>query len=87
MQCPYAHTLAAVFALTLFLVLPAAASAATVVNPLCLGEFVSFNPGQGEDLVVPAGFTVSVFTSGLNAPTGIAFLGDAEKFRFPRIKW
>jgi hypothetical protein len=53
---------------------PAAASAATVVNPLCPGEFVSFNPGQGEDIVVPAGFTVSVFASGLNAPTpGLPF--------------
>jgi hypothetical protein len=81
MQLKYLHTLTAVFAFALFLALPATASAATVVNPLCSGEFVSFNPGQGEDIVVPAGFTVSVFASGLNAPTGIAFLGDSEEFQ------
>ena len=80
MQLTHAHTPAAVFAFALFLALPAAASASTVVNLLCPGEFVSFNPGQGEDIVVPEGFTVSVFASGLNAPTGIAFLGNADTF-------
>ena len=32
-----------------------------------------FDPGSGQDIVVPPGFKVSVFKSGLNFPTGIAF--------------
>src|SRR5262249_42854817 len=31
--------------------------------------------------VVPAGFKVSVFAKGLNFPTGIAFQGNAKKFK------
>ena len=53
--------------------LPNAAGAATVANPLCPTETVKFDPGQGQDIVVPTGFKVSVFASGLNFPTGIAF--------------
>jgi hypothetical protein len=49
------------------------AQAAPVGNPLCPGEEVQFNPGNGEDIVVPPGFKVSVFASGLNFPTGLAF--------------
>jgi hypothetical protein len=49
-------------------------------NLLCPGEEVSFSPGNGEDIVVPDGFKVSVFASGLNFPTGIAFRGDAHRF-------
>src|SRR5713101_3453963 len=62
--------------------LPAVAEAATVANPLCPRESVSFNPGNGEDIVVPPGFRVSVFASGLNFPTGIAFLlkGESKEF-------
>jgi hypothetical protein len=52
----------------------------TVGNPLCPGEEVSFNPGNGEDIVVPDGFKVSVFAAGLNFPTGIAFRGDSRRF-------
>ena len=52
----------------------------TVGNPLCPGEEVSFNPGNGEDIVVPDGFKVSVFASGLNFPTGIAFRGNSQHF-------
>jgi len=62
------------------LALPTAAAAATVGNSLCPGEEVSFNPGNGEDIVVPDGFKVSVFASGLNFPTGIAFRGNSWKF-------
>jgi hypothetical protein len=62
------------------LVLPTVAGAATVGNPLCPGEDVLFNPGNGEDIVVPDGFAVSVFASGLNFPTGIAFRGNSERF-------
>ena len=62
--------------------LPAVAEAATVASPLCPRESVSFNPGNGEDIVVPPGFRVSVFASGLNFPTGIAFLlkGESKEF-------
>jgi len=62
------------------LALPGAAMAASVGNPLCPGEEVSFNPGNGEDIVVPAGFTVSVFAKGLNFPTGITFRGNSRRF-------
>jgi hypothetical protein len=52
----------------------------TVGNPLCPGEEVSFNPDNGEDIIVPDGFKVSVFAAGLNFPTGIAFRGDSRHF-------
>jgi len=41
---------------------------------------VFFNPGNGGDIVVPPGFTVSVFKSGLNFPTAIAFRGNGHRF-------
>ena len=47
--------------------------AATVVNPICTNNTALFNPGNGEDIVVPPGYSVSVFKAGLNFPTGIAF--------------
>src|SRR5258706_14460485 len=62
--------------------LPAVAEAATVANPLCPRESVSFNPSNGEDIVLPPGFKVSVFASGLNFPTGIAFLSKGESKEF-----
>jgi hypothetical protein len=74
------HTMTAVCALTPLLALPALAEAATVANPLCPKETVSFNPGQGQDIIVPEGFKISVFATGLNMPTGIAFRGDANRF-------
>src|SRR6516165_1891842 len=60
--------------------LPGVARAATVANPLCPAEVVFFAPGTGQDITVPPGFTVSVFASGLNAPTGIAFAGNKNHF-------
>jgi len=62
------------------LALSNAAAAMSVGNALCPGEEVLFNPGNGEDIVVPQGFTVSVFASGLNFPTGIAFRGNSQHF-------
>jgi glucose/arabinose dehydrogenase len=56
------------------------AAANTVANPLCPAETAIFAPDNGHDIKVPAGFKVSVFASGLNAPTGIAFLGNANHF-------
>ena len=56
---------------------PFAAQAGTVANPNpnpgCAGNTAGFNPGNGQDIVVPPGFNVSVFASGLNMPTGLAF--------------
>ena len=52
---------------------PVAAQAAVLSNPICTDNTAFFNPGQGQDIVVPPGFKVSVFKSGLNFPTGIAF--------------
>jgi hypothetical protein len=45
-----------------------------VANPICPTEAVLFNTNTGSDIMLPAGFKVSVFASGLNFPTGIAFL-------------
>jgi glucose/arabinose dehydrogenase len=81
MQQLRSHTLTSVFALAPFLALPAVAQAATVTNPLCSTEKVLFNPDNGSDIFVPPGFTVSKFASGLNAPTGIAFLGNKNDFQ------
>ncbi len=80
MQLKRPHILTAALAFGPVLASSAAAQAATVANPLCPKEIVSFNPAQGQDIVVPAGFKVSVFASGLNMPTGIAFRGDANRF-------
>ena len=65
-------------ALTLLLTQPTFVAAAP--NPLCPGEDVFFNPGNGEDIVVPPGFRVSVFKSGLNFPTAVAFRGNSRRF-------
>src|SRR5712692_1877076 len=59
-------------------VAPAAALAAS--NPVCPAETVFFNPGHGQDIVVPSGFEVSVFAKGLNFPTAVAFRGDERRF-------
>ena len=75
------HLLSIVLAQGMLATLPAAmATAATVGNPLCPGEDVQFNPSGGQDIVVPAGFKVEVFKTGLNFPTGIAFLGSGKNF-------
>jgi hypothetical protein len=68
------------FLLASSFVQPTVAGAATVANPLCPGEDVLFNPGNGQDILVPKGFAVSVFASGLNFPTGIAFRGNSQRF-------
>ena len=58
-----------------------AATATTRGNDNCPGEDVFFDPGNGEDIVLPRGFKVSVFAKGLNFPTGLAFQGDRKNFR------
>jgi hypothetical protein len=59
----------------------AVAAPISVGNPACPGEEVLFNPGNGEDIIVPSGYQVSLFATGLNFPTGIAFQGSAKKFK------
>ena len=75
------HTFTTALAFAPLLALPTVAAAATVANPLCPNNTAMFNPDNGKDIVVPEGFTVSVFASGLNMPTGIAFLGNSKKFQ------
>ncbi|MFZ3247511.1 MAG: hypothetical protein WB037_16015 [Pseudolabrys sp.] len=64
--------------------IPVAAQAATVINPNpntgCNLNTAQFAPGNGQGINVPAGFKVSVFASGLNMPTGIAFLKKGAGF-------
>ena len=59
---------------------PVAAQAATLSNPICPNNTAQFDPGSGQDIVVPPGFKVSVFKSGLNFPTGIAFRRTGATF-------
>src|SRR2546430_6833546 len=81
MRVNRSYTLTAVVAFASFLALAAGAEAATVANPLCTDNTALFDPGTGQNIVLPSGFKVSVFAKGLNMPTGIAFLGNAQKFQ------
>ena len=56
------------------------ASAVVLGNAACPGEQVIFDPGRGQDIIVPPGYKVEVFASGLNFPTGIAFKGNDRRF-------
>jgi len=58
---------------------PFAALAAS--NSNCPEESVFYDPGNGEDIVVPKGFKVEVFAKGLNFPTDIAFVGGKDDFK------
>jgi hypothetical protein len=80
MELKRLHALTAACAFAPFLALPGVAEAAKLTNPICPTEFALFNPDSGSDIVVPSGFKVSVFATGLNSPTGIAFLGNSQKF-------
>src|SRR5438552_3360755 len=80
MRSPHSRGIVWLSALVLIVVLaPSPAPAAG--NAACPGEDVFFNPGNGEDIVVPLGYKVEVFASGLNFPTGIAFRGSKENFQ------
>jgi hypothetical protein len=80
MQLKRSQAVTAALTFAPFLALPAIGEAATVANPICPTETALFNPDNGSDIVVPKGFKVSVFKAGLNSPTGIAFLGNSQKF-------
>jgi hypothetical protein len=72
------------FLLTGFVLSPQVASTDeagnTAVNLACPGYEVFFDPGNGEDILVPSGYQIEVFATGLNSPTGIAFRGTAQAF-------
>lgn len=76
----YKESLLASVAGCALLLTPQTAAAHTVANPLCSDNTALFDPGNGEDIVVPAGYKVSMFKAGLNGPTGIAFRGDSKHF-------
>src|SRR5882762_7476379 len=59
--------------LLVFVFAPLVASAQMVGNPACPGEDVFYNPGNGEDVIVPDGYKIEVFVKDLNMPTDIAF--------------
>src|SRR5262249_23339591 len=80
MQLKRLHTVGSLFAFAPLLALPTVVEAATRVNPICTNNTALFNPDNGSAIVVPAGFTVSVFASDLNFPTGIAFKGNSQSF-------
>ena len=77
---PRVGAVAAALVLTGIAITPVAALA-DAANPVCPEETAFFDPGKGEDIVVPKGFKVEVFAKGLNFPTDIAFLGSKNSFR------
>src|SRR5690348_15496879 len=63
---------------------PVIAEAQTRTNQTagCTGNIVNYNPGNGEDIVVPTGYKVERFSKiDLNFPTGIAFVGNKNDFQ------
>jgi glucose/arabinose dehydrogenase len=51
----------------------------TAGNAACPGEDVFYNPSHGEDIVLPEGYKIDVFATGLNFPTGIGFMRTGEE--------
>jgi glucose/arabinose dehydrogenase len=84
MELKRLHALTTACALAPLLALPGVAQAAVIANPTpspqCADNTAFFNPTLPPNIVLPAGFTASVFAAGLNAPTGIAFRGNANNF-------
>ena len=78
-------TLTAALAVAPLLLLPAVAAAQTVPNPStapdCMNNTAFFNTNLAPSINLPPGYTASVFASGLNMPTGIAFRGNASSFQ------
>ncbi|NIV52832.1 MAG: hypothetical protein GWN53_13280 [Gammaproteobacteria bacterium] len=66
-------------AILAFLTFAGAADAQIAGNPACPGEEVFFEPNPA-DIIVPPGYEVEVFASGLNFPTNIAFRGNTRSF-------
>src|SRR5262247_1919840 len=85
MQLKLSRSLAAWSAVLPLLALPTVTEAQTVSNPStapdCMNNTAFFNTKLPPSINLPPGFTASVFASGLNMPTGIAFLGNATNFQ------
>ncbi len=85
MRLKRSHVLPGLLAFAPLLALPTVAGAQTVSNPStapdCMNNTAFFNPGLPPSIGLPPGFTASVFASGLNMPTGIAFLGNSVNFQ------
>jgi len=85
MRRNHLHTLAVGLAVAPLVAVTAVAEAQIVSNPStapdCMNNTAFFNPKLPPSINLPAGFTASVFASGLNAPTAIAFLGSASSFQ------
>jgi hypothetical protein len=79
------HGITAACAFAPLLGLPTVTEAQTVSNPStspgCMANTANFNPTLPPGIALPPGFTASVFASGLNMPTGIAFLGSSSGFQ------
>jgi hypothetical protein len=70
-----------VFALVMLVAMSPPAFAVVLSNPICINNTANYSPGTGANIVVPPGFKVSVFASGLNFPVGIAFTGNKNNFQ------
>src|SRR5262247_1222813 len=81
MQVKRSLAFTAALAVTPLLSLTEVAANNIVANPICTDNTANFNPTLPPSIVLPSGFTASVFVSGLNFPTGIAFLGDSQNFQ------
>ena len=85
MQLKLSRSLAACSAVLPLLALPTITQAQIVANPStapdCMNNTAFFDPTLPPSINVPPGFTASVFAAGLNAPTSIAFLGNANNFQ------
>jgi glucose/arabinose dehydrogenase len=74
-------SIAVALALAGMAAVPMAAWAQDKSNPVCPNERAHYNPGNGEDIVVPKGFKVEVFARDLNMPTDVAFVGSKDNFQ------
>ena len=81
MQVRRSLAFTAALAVTPLLSFTAVAANNIVANPICTDNTANFNPTLPPSIVLPSGFRASVFVSGLNFPTGIAFLGDSQNFQ------
>ena len=50
-------------------------------SPRCPAETAFYDPGQGQDVVLPEGYKIEVFAKDLNFPSDIEFVGDKHNFR------
>ena len=79
------YALPTAVALAPLLMSPTTAGAQIVKNPStapdCMNNTAFFSPTLPPSIGLPRGFTASVFASGLNMPTGIAFLGNPVQFK------